>query len=483
MAAFARVVVLLIVSTSSLGLRAGEIGNDALRELARAGGMTSEPLRGIEVPPPDAPTVLLGRALFFSRSLSLDGNVACVSCHHPRLAGADGLSLPVGTGANEPKLLGPGREFDWRNTGRKDPHASPGPNVPRNSPTVFNVNLYRKALFFDGRLRRTLSDGVFRSPESPRDGGRDLLSIQARLPLVSEVEMRGFRKLRHASSDKVRLTLLGRLRSRDGDVWLSRFAGAYGDKQTDASSLTMERLEQALSDYQRSLMFVDSPWARFLAGRDDAVDVVSKRGAKLFFEGADRGGAGCSSCHRGNHLTDEAFHALAMVQIGPGVRRPTNGFGNDTARDGTDFGRWEATRRRTDRYAFRTPGLLNVALTAPYGHAGAYATLTEIIEHHLDPHGAVARFDFSLAGLKQFRSGGVQYPAAAAHTRAALAEVSLPAKRALTATQLRDLVAFLEALTDPCAASPSCLAPWMPDGDKRGPDGRGLIARFHDSPN
>jgi cytochrome c peroxidase len=33
---------------------------------------------------------------------------------------------------------------------------------------------------------------------------------------------------------------------------------------------------------------------------------------------------------------------------------------------------------------FRTPSLRNVALTAPYGHGGAYNTLRAVVEHHMD---------------------------------------------------------------------------------------------------
>lgn len=37
----------------------------------------------------------LGQQLFFSPDLSIDGSVACASCHHPTQGGADGLALPA----------------------------------------------------------------------------------------------------------------------------------------------------------------------------------------------------------------------------------------------------------------------------------------------------------------------------------------------------------------------------------------------------
>ena len=44
-------------------------------------------------------------------------------------------------------------------------------------------------------------------------------------------------------------------------------------------------------------------------------------------------------------------------------------------------------------YKFRTPSLRNVALTAPYGHCGAYPTLKSVIWHHVNPSTAVARYN------------------------------------------------------------------------------------------
>ena len=39
-----------------------------------------------------------------------------------------------------------------------------------------------------------------------------------------------------------------------------------------------------------------------------------------------------------------------------------------------------------------------------------------------------------------------------------------------------DLVEFLKALTDPCVKDRQCLAPWIPDTGKTGPDGLQLNA-------
>ena len=52
-----------------------------------------------------------------------------------------------------------------------------------------------------------------------------------------------------------------------------------------------------------------------------------------------------------------------------------------------------------DAYRFKTPRLRNIALTAPYGHNGAYPTLEGIVRHHLDPTGMRAAWTKDLAAL------------------------------------------------------------------------------------
>ena len=70
-----------------------------LRPILAAQGLTGDPTTGRNLPDISDPLAQLGKKLFFSKSLSGDLDVACASCHHPALGGADGLSLPVGVGA------------------------------------------------------------------------------------------------------------------------------------------------------------------------------------------------------------------------------------------------------------------------------------------------------------------------------------------------------------------------------------------------
>ena len=83
--------------------------------------------------------VELGRLLFFDKILSGNRNISCATCHHPDLASADGLALPLGEG---PAGLGTDRA-----TGELVNNSVAG-RVPRNSPGLFtdeaSLNASRK---------------------------------------------------------------------------------------------------------------------------------------------------------------------------------------------------------------------------------------------------------------------------------------------------------------------------------------------------
>jgi cytochrome c peroxidase len=132
-----------------------------------------------------------------------------------------------------------------------------------------------------------------------------------------------------------------------------------------------------------------------------------------------------------------------------------------------------------DLYAFRTPTLLNVEVTGPYGHDGAYATLKGIVRHHLNPARAVAVYDVTQL------DPAVQTQYLAFNTQRALAKLEENRKAGrpvireikLTDQQVNDLTSFLLTLTDPCVKSAACLVPWIPDDNDTDPDGLRLRAR------
>lgn len=463
-----------------------------VRAEVSADGLDGDPANGMpQVVPSADPLVELGMTLFFSRTLSGRMDVACASCHHPDLGGGDGLTLPIGVDALQPEVLGLGREIN------PDEDASPvadgGPNVPRNSQTLFNVALYDRALFHDGRVF-VMNDEIapggqgqdIRTPESgnavdPEAGG-NLLEAQSLFPLVSHDEMRGYMYPDLTSPDLYRDRLMDRLRGQVDQDWLaadaarnweSLFAAVF-DSHPLSETITISRTQEALAAYQRSQIFIESPWKRFVQGSGDELSEAALRGALLFFRDPGDGGLGCAACHAGDHFTNEAFYNVGFPQIGRGKRA-----------DRSDRGRAELninTRTEADMHAFRVPTLLNVALTAPYGHAGTFSTLGGVLRYHANPREEVDYFDFGLGHLPQAgeADGRNIYPDAETMTREviaassfATAEALLPS-RALDAGEVSDLKAFLQSLTDDCAADGACRSQWTP-GAEHNPDGNLLI--------
>jgi len=157
----------------------------------------------------------------------------------------------------------------------------------------------------------------------------------------------------------------------------------------------MNNLGEALAAYQMTLAAAASPFDRWhFGGEEQAVDEQVKRGFALF-----TGKAGCSQCHLVNAefalFTDQQLHNTGIgyraslpepkrkerVQLAPGVfvEVPEEIIAQVSEPPAADLGRYEITQDPADRWKYKTPGLRNVALTAPYMHDGSLRTLREVV--------------------------------------------------------------------------------------------------------
>ncbi|MEM7098794.1 MAG: cytochrome c peroxidase [Pseudomonadota bacterium] len=454
-----------------------------LRMLIDEAGLLGDASFNRTLPSINDPLAQLGMKLFFSKSLGGDFDAACVSCHHPSLGGADALTLPIGVGAENPDLLGPGRI-----------HLADGiPNVPRNSPTIFNLGLWDSGMFWDSRVESfgkeefangTVSD--IRTPDvafgnADPNAGDSLPTAQARFPITSAEEMRGATFEAGNDNAAVRSHLAARLGNYGVGVdelttneWLVEFQAGFESTADARTLITEQNIAAALAAYERSMVFTRNPFAAYVEGDLAALTDEQKQGAILFFTPATDGGGNCSQCHAGDKFTDELHHTVAFPQFGHG-----KGDGIDD-----DFGRERETSNIEDRYRFRTPSLLNVAVTAPYGHAGTYESLNQVLQHYDDPVDTVDDFfdDGGACTLNQFENitdCATLYPNAATNSEAALekldderdAGTSEFPNLNLNNNERQQIVAFLESLTDPCVLDRTCLSPWIPDTSDNGPDG------------
>jgi cytochrome c peroxidase len=457
-----------------------------LKQIISVNKLTGNVMQGRQTPDISSPEAQLGMRLFFSKSLGGDQGVACVTCHHPALGGGDNLSLAVGVASERQNLLGEGRLVD-ANT-----ELNGVPSVPRNAPTTFNIAAWDEVLFHDGRvesLGKTPSAGGddhhgIRTPDvafGERDAlsGNNLVTAQARFPLTSREEMKGFN---HEMKDnqEIRDYLASRIGNYDENhgklivpsYWLKQFQQVYQAPNAAAEILiTEQNIAALISSYERSQVFTNTPWRRYIEGDKAAISESVKAGAVLFYTSHQKGGANCSSCHRGDFFTDEKFHNIATPQMGTG-----KGDGVDGS---ADFGRFRETGLEADKYAFRTPTLLNVEVTGPWSHAGAYANLDTMIWHHLDARNEVTHYETSqliqpnITNLDKIQRN--TQPALDKLDEARNAGLRVLQTIDLNDKQVAQLVDFLHALTDPCVKSRACLAKWIPD-ENEDPNGHQLDA-------
>lgn len=452
-----------------------------LRALVADQNITGDPTTGLDIPSIHDPLSQLGMKLFFSKSLGGEMDSACVTCHHPALGGTDNLSLGVGVEAIDIDVLGAGRRS-----------IDGGFHVPRNAPTTFNSALYRESLFWDSRISQ-LDNGI-RTPDTSvntadSNAGDSLLTAQAKFPVTSVEEMKTERFETGSSNEAVRGHLAARIGGYNGGFdaanelsannWSAEFQTAYGSSESPESLVNYNNIAKALASYEASQIFINNPWKNYIDGNNEAISDQAKQGAVLFFTSRENGGGDCSRCHSGDLFSDESHHVVAFPQIGPGK--------GDGPTSDDDFGLERETGNTNDRYKFRTPSLLNSSMTAPYGHAGAYQTLREVIRHYDQPGRALDLFQDNnwcnmISDNANENSCNTAFPNARTNTqRAQNALDEQPRDDSINGINLNNnevdaLIAFLETLTDPCIQDRSCLAPWIPPANG-GPDGNQLNAR------
>jgi len=389
---------------------------------------------------PDPAEVRLGHLLFFDPVVSGTREVACATCHHPRFATSDGLSLGIGVGGTG---LGPER--------RADPDAPPEQRIPRNAPALWNLGAHEMTVMFhDGRIEADPSrPSGLRTPleEEMVAGFANLLSAQNMFPVLSADEMAGH----YGANEIARAVRQGLITGPDG-AWArvaARVAGvpeyaegfaALHPRITAGAPLEFTDISNAIAAFVAAEFRADdSPFDRHLRG-EAPLSGKAAEGMALFY-----GRAGCAACHAGALQTDHRFHAMGTPQLGPGKAERFETHQRDE-------GRARVTGRAEDRFAFRTPSLRMVVHTGPWGHAGGHDDLAGFLRFHADP----------VAGLAGY-ARGVVLPAMDTGARpdwtimddpaevAALAAAVRATPVALSEADIAALMAFLGALTDEAA--------------------------------
>ncbi len=450
----------LLVASISFSSALADEGIEKLRAL-----LAEHEVEPLDPKPDVSPEMLkLGQALFFDPVIGGNRDVACATCHHPTTATSDGRSRSVGTRAYVDKGRRMPEGLQLVDVEGRDPvlmgfdlSSAAHPFTPRNAPDAFNRGDSRwTTMFWDRRIFQR-EDGKFvvnqmRLTKTPGyyqvvmpDEIDTAIAAQAMMPVLSDAEMRGTKGETDASGVHNEVGAL--LKQNEEEIWAALmkrvlaipayrelFQSAYPDR--DLEELHFASAANAIAAFEvDAFTFHDSPFDRFVAGDDAALNEQELRGAHLFY-----GRAKCATCHTGALLTDQEPHNMGVIPIGPGPQGSEDYDFGVTHR--SDFG-------LDDRFAFRTPPLRNVELTGPYMHNGAYTTLEGAVRHQLNPAYELENYDPSQLE-PEFRGGVHDSPDVIAMVKKTMpAKLKLPSY--FTDEEVDDLVAFLKSMTSPSA--------------------------------
>ncbi|OYQ39587.1 cytochrome-c peroxidase [Flavobacterium cyanobacteriorum] len=174
------------------------------------------------------------------------------------------------------------------------------------------------------------------------------------------------------------------------------------------------QVQNALASYVRSLNSFDSRFDDYMRGNSNSLTAEEIEGMNLFM-----GKAKCATCH---------FTPIFNGTVPPNfVKTEHEVIGTPKDKAGRqlsdDNGRYIFNKMPQLKGAFKTPGLRNVAITAPYMHNGVFDTLEEVVDFYNKGGGL-----------------GMGLPAE---------NQTLPFdKLSLTDKEMKALVAFMKTLTD-----------------------------------
>jgi cytochrome c peroxidase len=296
----------------------------------------------------------LGRRLYYDKRLSADGTIACASCHDPEKGFADGRKVGLGIG---------------------------GKQGARNSPTVLNA-VFNGVQFWDGRASS--------------------LEEQAKGPLVNPIEM----------GMKDHDAVVAAVRQDSG--YAADFVKIFG------RAATIDDIVAVIATFERTAVSGNSHFDRYQAGDLTALSPAALRGLELW-----NGKGRCGTCHTisasSPNFTDNKFHNIGAFTKGTNLRalaaRAVDAPGSLSDAEASELGRFSVSKETKMIGAFKTPGLRDIALTAPYMHDGSKATLLEVVAF--------------------YQTGGEMNPFIDPEMQAV----------ELTGRDMSDLVAFMESLT------------------------------------
>ena len=216
---------------------------------------------------------------------------------------------------------------------------------------------HNPGLGWSDRLPRTIGDGQLElgrhSPTIINSGYFEVLMWDGRAKDLEEQALGPIQAKAEMNQDMGEL--IKELNAIPG--YVKKFYEVYGD-----SGITPKNIAKSIAAFERTVVSKNSPYDKYWMGDKKAMSTSAKKGMNLFF-----GKAKCSICHNGPTFTDNNFHNIGVKQHGPLTE---------------DLGRYNISKDKFDKRAFKTPGLRHISLTAPYMHDGSEATLESVVDFY-----------------------------------------------------------------------------------------------------
>lgn len=155
----------------------------------------------------------------------------------------------------------------------------------------------------------------------------------------------------------------------------SGYRKAFKKAFPEQDSIGAYEVRNAIASYVRSLLPFNSRFDRVLQGKGDTLSGVERKGFNLFM-----GQAKCGTCHffpLFNGTVPPWYQKAESEIIGVPASPVWTKAGIDS-----DPGRFRINAMPELQYAFKTPTIRNVEMTAPYMHNGVYRTLGEVVEFY-----------------------------------------------------------------------------------------------------
>jgi cytochrome c peroxidase len=314
----------------------------------------------------------LGQRIFFDTRFSAGGSVACATCHIPTNNFTDSRPLAQALGTTR-----------------------------RHTPAIAGTAYY-PWLFWDGRADSQWAQALTPMEEAVEHGGSR--TQYAHLIFDDQSYHAAYEAIFGPLPD---LSDEGRFPPGAGPVEDPQLAAAWeamdpADRQT--INQIYANIGKSIAAYERRIMPGPSSFDAYVAAllaQDEtamaaALDEDEVAGLRLFI-----GRGNCTRCHNGPLLTNMGFHSAGVPDpqgMPPDIGRfagvqlalmsefnclgPYSDAESAPGVDSCQELRFAKTMSPELMAAFKVPSLRNVALTAPYMHAGQFANLAEVLAHY-----------------------------------------------------------------------------------------------------